>query len=253
MTAATQHMILRLTLVALGAYCVVLIAYAAGQRKILYYPTHEPDDPSLPTWLREGRSIGCYRPGADTRTVWLMLHGNAGQAKHRAYALRFFPENQPVFILEYPGYGARPGSPSRESIDQAAQEAYLDLRARHPQARIGVVGESIGSGPACFLGSLENPPDKVILVTPFENLAAVAQGHFPFLPARWLLLDRWDNVEALRHYRGTVEIFAARRDEVIPVRHAQALARALPQAKLHLLDCEHNDWTASGGVQFRLP
>jgi hypothetical protein len=49
-----------------------------------------------------------------------------------------------------------------------------------------------------------------------------------------------------------VEIFAAKQDEVIPVRHALALARALPQATLHLLECAHNDWAGSNAVQFRL-
>ena len=252
MPATLPQTIIRVTLIALGTYCIVLVAYAAGQRKLLYYPSHEPLDPALPLWLREGKPLGCHRPGPDTRTVWLLLHGNAGQAQHRAYALRFFPEQQPVFILEYPGYGSRDGRPSRESINQAAQEGYLDLRTRFPSARIGVVGESIGSGPASYLGSLAQPPDKLILVTPFDNLAAVAQGHFPFLPARWFLFDRWDNVASLRNYRGAVEIFAARQDEVIPVRHALALARTLPQATLHLLDCEHNDWAGSNAVQFRL-
>jgi len=248
-----QGTVIRLTLVALGTYCVVLLGYGLGQRKILFQPSHQPNDRNLARWLREGKLIGFERAGPDTSIVWLLLHGNAGQASHRVYALPFFPAEQPVFILEYPGYGARAGSPSRESINQAAEEGYRDLRRRFPQARVGVVGESIGSGPACHLGTLPHPPDKIVLVTPFDNLVSVARDHLPFLPVGLLLRDRWDNAAALATYSGPVEIFGAKRDGIIPVRHAVALAQALPRATLHLADCDHNDWVLSGAVRFRLP
>ena len=53
-----------------------------------------------------------------------------------------------VFILEYPGYGARAGSPSEKSFLAAAEEAFAMLTNAGP---IYVVGESLGTGVAAYL------------------------------------------------------------------------------------------------------
>jgi hypothetical protein len=56
--------------------------------------------------------------------VWLLIHGNGGQAADRAYALPSFSMDDSVFILEYPGYGSRKGKPSKKSLDAADRQAY---------------------------------------------------------------------------------------------------------------------------------
>ena len=66
---------------------------------------------------------------------------------------------------------------------------------------------------------------------------------------RLLLLDDWDNVEALRDYAGPVEIFAAGGDEIIPIEHAQALAKQIPRARFTAISGGHNDWSLSDDVR----
>src|SRR6185436_11532244 len=117
-----------------------------------------------------------------------------------------------LYVLEYPGYGAREGNPTLESMNQAASEAYHLLRSHNPNTPVCVLGESIGSGPACALAREKVAPDKIVLVVPFDSLASVASEHLPFLPVRLMLRDAWDNVDALRHYAGPVEIFGATGD-----------------------------------------
>jgi uncharacterized protein len=232
----------------------VLLLLAVGssvfwQRSMLYYPDHDPVATLLPVWHKDGIAIGFVREVAAPSSVWLMLHGNAGQAAERDVTLPVFPKNASVYLLEYPGYGTRPGSPSRTTLNAAAREAYEELRRLHPGKPVNVLGESIGSGPASYLCSLPQPPDKLFLVVPFDRLADVAAEALPFFPARWLLLDRWDNIEALSHYAGPIEIYGAQDDEVIPVHHAQNLARGLPRAKFHLIPGGHNEWAHGAKVR----
>ena len=68
-----------------------------------------------------------------------------------------------------------------------------------------------------------------------------------------LLSDNWDNVTALTKYRGPVDIFGAKEDEIIPVSHAKALAAAVPAAKFTLLEGGHNEWSLQAQVTFRYP
>ncbi len=152
---------------------------------------------------------------------------------------------------EYPGYGNREGSPSKASFNFAAEEAYRWLRMAYPNIPVCIVGESIGSGPASSLTGLEKPPDKLVLVVPFDNLASVAREHFPLIPAGLVLFDSWDNVEAMKGYSGKLEIYGAIDDRVIPIHHARALAKSLPIAVFHEIPGGHNDWSQSGMVKIR--
>lgn len=222
-------------------------------RKLLYFPSHDARTNGLMEWKAGGRLFGLARTVPQPKNVWLLTHGNAGQAADRSYALAAFSPDDSVYILEYPGYGLRPGSPSERSFNAAAREAYDLLRAQFPHTPVCAAGESIGTGPASWLGTLPRPPDKIVLIVPFDVLAAVAKGHYPFLPVGLLLPDTWNNVTALQAYGGPVEIFAAKGDTVIPIRHARALAASKPGVRLHEFAGGHNDWSRNDSVRIRNP
>ena len=134
----------------------------------------------LTPWLDGTRTIGYCQVVPNAKTVWLMTHGNAGQAADRDYVLCRMSDEDSLYVLEYPGYGARPGSPGLKSMNEAAAEAYRLLRSQNPQTPVCVIGESIGSGPACSLAREKTPPDKIVLVVPFDSLASVAAERFFF-------------------------------------------------------------------------
>jgi hypothetical protein len=136
-----------------------------------------------------------------------------------------------------------------QSINAAAVEAYALLRTLYPGVPIGVIGESLGSGPASYLCSLANPPARAVLIVPFDNLLSLAKEHMPFLPVSLLLRDRWDNAAALSKYAGRIDIYGALQDTIIPVNHARQLAQALPRATYHEVDCGHNDWSSRGHLK----
>jgi pimeloyl-ACP methyl ester carboxylesterase len=118
-----------------------------------------------------------------------------------------------VFILEYPGYGTRAGAPSKRSFLEAAEEAFRELPPSLPKF---VVSESIGAGVACDLA--KRHPQEIAgmaLFAPYQNLAAVSQRQMPFLPAYFLLFDRFNPAECLKHYGGPVVFIVAGADEII--------------------------------------
>jgi uncharacterized protein len=237
------------------AAVAILLALSRGpiERSLLFYPSHRLPDGRLAPWIQNKEWIGFSRKVEAPKNVWLMLHGNGGQASDRAYAIPSFSHEDSVFIMEYPGYGHREGVPSKEAFNRAANEAYLLLRETYPRTPICVVGESIGSGPAATLASLSFPPDKVVLVVPFDKLSLVAKDLFPHLMVRLLMSGDWDNIEALSGYKGPMEIYGAVDDTVIPVKHAKALSAGVPSAKFHLIESGHNEWSFPGRVRIRNP
>lgn len=223
------------------------------ETKLLFYPTDHPHNNSLTPWIKDGRILGYSRKVASPENVWLMLHGNGGQASDRIYAISCFSEKDSVFILEYPGYGDRKGSPSKKSFNKAAKEAYILLRDQYPKVPVCVVAESIGSGPALTLAGFNKKPDKFVLIVPFDKLSSVAKDHFPTILVWLILRDNWNNVKALSKYNGPVDIFGAETDAIIPVYHARALADSYPASKFVMIRGGHNDWSFKGKVQIRNP
>ena len=230
-------------------YLVLVAVVYFCQRSLLYFPSRTSPSTTLTPWPDGGHTIGYCRDVPNARTVWLMMHGNAGQAADRDYVLRRMSDQDSLYVLEYPGYGSREGKPCMESMNQAAAEAYHKLRMEHTNTPVCVLGESIGSGPACALAREKVPPDKLVLVVPFDTLVSVASERFWFVPVRLLLRDAWNNVEALRHYAGPVEIFGARDDTIIPVAHAKALAKQSPTAHFTEISGGHNDWSENSQVK----
>lgn len=228
----------------LGA--VLLVAGVGGclaHRKLLYFPSHDPAPTDLTPWRVDGQVLGFASELDEPESIWLMLHGNGGQASQRGYVRPRMNARDALYVMEYPGYGARSGRPSRDAFNAAAADALAELRRQFPAKKIGVIGESIGTGPASWLGSLSHPPDKIVLVVPFDRLERVAKAKFPYLPVGLIMRDKWDNAVALRDYAGELEIYGAVDDQIIPVEHARDLAESLPRAKFTVLPGGHNAWS----------
>lgn len=237
-------------------YLVLCIAVFALQRKLLYIPTKIPadvivrvaaDHGFIPWTNSTGQIIGwkISARGTVAGSV-LVVHGNAGCAVGRDYLAQPIHDitNVDVYVLEYPGYGARAGSPSKRSFDAAAEDAFQLLPVALPKF---IVSESIGAGVACDLA--KNHPTEIAglaLIVPYHNLAAVAQKQFWFLPAYWLLLDRFDPAESLQHYHGPVKIVLAGADEIIGAKSGQRLfdEYAGPKSLQVFPGAHHNDVAA---------
>jgi uncharacterized protein len=220
-------------------YAGLLLVMLALQRHFIYFPGRVAEGDlleraraqGLEPWRdQDGAIIGWRSPatgGAPARNAVVVFHGNAGHALDRTYFSDGFAslpdaDDWQVYLFEYPGYGARGGRPSEGVIKEAAEQAVALLR--RDGRRLVLIGESLGGGVASHLAGRQ--PEAIaglLLITPFTSLADVGRHHYPILPVRLLLRERYDNTRALQDYRGPVAFLLAGRDEVIPTRLGQRL------------------------------
>lgn len=227
----------RLLGLALGGYGVLCLLVVAFQRGLMYFPSRAPETEALRA--AKGLGLDAWRDDRGTLMGWrvskpipgirvLVFHGNAGSALDSDYYLELVGRTATeVILFEYPGYGAREGEPSQASFVKHALQAVTQLRKEAP-GPIWLLGESLGGGVAAQVAA-RRPADiaGLLLVTPFARMTDVAAWHYPYLPVRFLLRDRWDNVTALAGYPGPIGLFIAGRDEVVGTAQGHLLARFL--------------------------
>lgn len=236
-------------------YAAVIVASMYFlQDRLLYHPGGE----SLPEVMRlaQARQLApwpdaiAYRawlaePAGPARGTVVVFHGNAGLALHRSYyADALTRRGLRVLLAEYPGYGARPGRVGEASL---TADGALTLRRAH--AAFGeplyLFGESLGAGVAAAVAAARPVPVAgVALITPWATLPDLAQSIYWFLPARWLVRDRYDNVANLAAFGGPVAVVIAERDEIVPAAHGARLYDAIgtPKRRWVLAGAGHNDW-----------
>jgi len=207
-------------------YTVVLVLFTLLQRYLIYVPKRLSPELAEQTAVRvgfvrwnnkSGQLMGWKLPASSAPVgSILILHGNSGWALNRAYIAMPIHAAAPldIYILEYPGFGARGGSPSEASLLLAGEEAYKNLPENLPAY---VVSESLGTGVAAHLA--QKYPSRVAglaMFVPYNKLASVAENHVPFIPAYFLLWDRYNPEAWLKNYHGPVKIIIAGADEIIP-------------------------------------
>src|SRR5215469_8737562 len=126
-----------------------------------------------------------------------------------------------LFVVEYPGYADRAGKPSERALYEAAAEAFEQLPTNGPTY---LLGESLGTGvAACLAGRFPEQVAGVIMLAPFNRLAAVAQAHYLWLPVRLLLTERFPAEAHLRNYHGPLAALVGGQDRVIPQKFGRRL------------------------------
>lgn len=168
-----------------------------------------------------------YLPPPAGRPVIAYFHGNGGNIGYRAERLRrFAAAGYGVLLAEYRGYGGNPGAPCERGLFADA-EAALDFLAASDinSEQVVLWGESLGSGVAVHLAATR-AIGGVVLEAPFTSVAACAQRHYPFVPAAWLVHDRFNSLSRIAQVTAPLLILHGERDMVVPVDHGRALLKA---------------------------
>ncbi|WP_411728083.1 alpha/beta hydrolase [Methyloglobulus sp.] len=223
-------------------YALILLAVFMFQRKMLYFPSHFTQEQqehlikglNLKPWpsINDLHGLISSIPPTDLKGTVLVFHGNAGAALHRTYYIEALQRlGYRVILAEYPGYGVRSGSPSEKMLieDGVVTAKIVWDEFKEP---LFLCGESLGSGVvAGIVASRKVPVKGLLLITPFDTMTDVAQHHYWYFLAHWLLLDKYDNASKLRNFQGRIAVLMAGQDEVIPNRRTMALFDALSGQK----------------------
>jgi pimeloyl-ACP methyl ester carboxylesterase len=196
---------------------------------------------------------GYVRPdfAAPTRRGTIVLfHGNGGCAWDRNWYVEAFAQRGfRTFLYEYPGYGGRPGTPGEAAIvpDGQALVRSLDQAGYGP---IYVWGESLGTGVAaavCHDSTL--PVHGLVLLAPWDNIANVGLHFYPYIPVRWLLIDKYDSIANLQHFGHPICIVCGTIDPVIPPALTQNLYDHLSEPRKMIVQhgFGHIDWPHDSG------
>ncbi|OUL99251.1 alpha/beta hydrolase [Variovorax sp. JS1663] len=232
------------------ACAIGLAGVAMFQDRLLYFPASatvaEMASGGLEPWpsAQDFRALLAQPSGAARGTV-LVFHGNAGHAGHRRYyADMLTREGFRVLLAEYPGYGPRGGEMGERSMVEDAGESIAQAH-RAFGAPVVVIGESLGAGVAAAAAAQQRDAVAgLMLITPWDRLVSVASYHYPWLPVRWLLRDRYDSAGNLAGFGRPVLVVVASRDNVVPARLGLALHEALaaPKRLVTVEAAGHNDW-----------
>lgn len=210
---------MRIFLTLLGILAVVYLAACGAifflQRSMIYYP-----QPALAASGAQRMDLAV--DGAEV-VVWVRPHDGpqalvyfGGNAEDVSANLASLPAAFPahaIYLMNYRGYGGSSGTPSEKALHEDALLLLDQVHALHPD--VTVMGRSLGSGVAVQLASAR-PVARLILVTPYEDLAGLAAVLFPYFPVRWLLRDRFESGQYAPLVKAPTLILAAERDDVIP-------------------------------------
>jgi fermentation-respiration switch protein FrsA (DUF1100 family) len=228
------------------------------QRQLIYFPDsssvpaagdviegardvtlHTDDDLELGAWF-----VPAARGSTDRHMAVLVAPGNGGNRVGRAdLAEELRRRGLAVLLMDYRGYGGNPGSPSEDGLSRdalAGAEALEDLG--YPAERTIYFGESLGSGVVAALQKAR-PPAGVVLRSPFTELADVGAHHYPLLPVRLLLRDRFPVAEYLAGSEVPVTVIYGDRDSVVPTELSRRVADEVPELAERVVfeGADHND------------
>ncbi len=248
---------MQIVLIIVGAWVVVVLSLFVLQRKMVF-----PAPPPLPVASSGALELVRFGPeSAQGAALWVApaeggpvvvhFHGNAEQLAGQAELAALYGRRGIGFLaVEFPGYGplAEQETSEQAIVDHAtAAIRYLREELKIPRERTVLQGRSLGSGAACALAAAGEGA-RLVLLSPFKSLPDVAAGHYPWVPVRLLLRDRFDNLTRAKRIDIPVVIVHGEIDGIVPYSHGKALAETFPEAELVTIKgAGHNDLLARGG------
>lgn len=244
-------------------YLVVVVILSLLQRKLIYHPrradrlpaadvmprgcvhdievtTH--DGLTLHGWhfLPHDKTLedraACDAHLANAKCVVLFFHGNAGNRAGRREMCRAFTDNgADVFLFDYRGYGENSGTPNEADFiaDARAMWDYAVKQRHIPPEKIIIFGASLGGGVGVRLAADVcrdgQTPGGLVLWATFSSLIDAGRSHYPWLPVRWVLRDRYESIKRAGDVSCPVLQLHGDRDRIVLNELGRKLHAAFPE------------------------
>jgi uncharacterized protein len=247
-------------IVALVASGLVALVWSQ-QRRLIYFPSPGPVPPAA-TMLPNGQDVvletddgirlgAWYFPVPGRGPAVLVFNGNGGDRSGRVpLAAALNRMGLSVLLFDYRGYGGNPGRPSEDGTAADARAAQAWLSSQPGVEKIVYFGESLGAAVAVGL-AVDTPPAALVLRSPFTSLPDVGAMHYPWLPVRRLLADRYPSIERISSVHVPLLVIAGDRDDIVPESLSRRLYEAANEPKRYVLvpGAGHNDRELLDGRQ----
>ncbi len=246
----------------------VLFRVFGIERRFLYHPdrlvARTPrdvglayDDATFPA--ADGTRLhGWWVPAEGARLTVVWCHGNAGNISGRVGNLALLHRRLGVNVLlfDYRGYGRSDGTLSdlderATSADVEGARAFARSRPDARGTRLVLFGRSLGAAVA-LAEAVRDPPDGLVLESPFTSVAAMARGILPLVPWGLVLSSRYDSLRRVGALRAPLLLVHGDRDEVVPFEMGRRLFDAAPEPKtfLRVAGGGHDDLAEVGGEAY---
>jgi hypothetical protein len=216
-------------------YLAVLVGVSVFQRSFLYFPNHSYAPPEvvyansgfkeLSIKTEDGLDlIGWYATATSKPLSIVYFHGNADSLQTAApIAMPYIAAGYGFLIVEYRGYSKLPGKPTEKGL-YADGRAFIKtlIETGIKEENIVLLGHSLGTGVATQMAT-EFHVRGLMLIAPFLSASKMAQFLFPYLPAEYLCIDRYENYNKVPTLHFPLLIATGGKDIVIPPSHGKEL------------------------------
>jgi pimeloyl-ACP methyl ester carboxylesterase len=227
-----------------GSYVVFGVVLYFYQSHFIYFPSQK-DFNDCPGFADSQKISwqGTRMYVKNTSDKWVVFfHGNAGSACDRTFMKSQFEKfNYSYIFVEYAGYSNDPRKPSEKLLTQDAKNAVEYLATQHP-ATTAIIGESLGTAMATYAATILNP-DKLILISPFNNLPSAASLSLPMYPVNVMIKDTYPTDQWINNLQNVI-IIHGDQDTTIPIALGRKLFNNIASDKkefIEIPDAGHND------------
>jgi pimeloyl-ACP methyl ester carboxylesterase len=233
-------------------FLLALFAFFFADKLIFQPPgTPYPQDHAHFTSLKseDQNTAIYYRAAAPNMPTLLWSHGNAQNLESLRPDLDSLNlQGFGVISYDFPGYGESNGKPSEKGCYRAIETTYQHLISKLGVTpdQIILIGQSVGSGPTCWLAA-HKKHHSVVLVSPFLS-AFRTVTHLPIF-----LGDRFPNHKWIKEFDTPLLVIHGEEDQTIPFKHGKGLYELSPSKKKSFVpvsDAGHNDIFAQASFDF---
>jgi uncharacterized protein len=187
---------------------------------------------------------GWFVPHPTPRASVLFCHGNGEHVARLAPMLALLRERAAVsvFAWDYRGYGRSAGKPSEQALLADARAAQLWLAQREDIRPEDVVlyGRSLGGAVAVGLAA-EHAVRGMVLERTFADMIETAAYHFPWLPVKLLMRNRYPSAQRIAAYSGPLLMSHGTADRIVPFHMGKRLFDAATTPNKRFFVVENGD------------
>lgn len=202
----------------------------------------------IPDGFKEGfietknANLQYYKKEGDINLPVVVYFGGNGEHANLSldWLKKEFSDNE-IYSINYPNYGKSTGSVGQKSIEEALLEAVTKLVG---DRKVVLVGRSLGSGFATFVGSNLPNLQKLVLITPYSKITEVACNRFLYVPSfvcSSFMDNQMDNVSNMSKITVPILILYVDKDSTIENQNTEELIKVIPNSKVvKIKDTNHN-------------